>query len=251
MSKEIQVVNNSMEVAPAQQGDQFLAVIAAAARDPQVDVAKMAALLELKERIDAKQAEIEFNQAMTRLQPRLPRVKKNGKIDLGRGNPIPFAKWEDVDFIIRPILAEQGFTLSFSSKPAPNGVLMVCTLSHAAGHSRSSEMLLPPDAGPGRNALQAIGSARSYGKRYLTLDILNIVTEGEDDDGNKAFPLTGDQVEKVRTLMDACEMDPASKRKFLEFAGASTIETIQRHRFNDVMEALRKKHRQKQQGAAQ
>lgn len=243
MSDGAVVVHGGGQVAKCDQPrDEVLAVIAAAARDPNVDVAKMEALLGLKERIDAKAAEIEFNRAMTRMQPRLPRIKKNGKIDLGRGNPIAFAKWEDVDTIIRPILAEEGFTLSFSSTAVEKGVNMICTLAHAAGHSKSSEMLLPPDAGPGRNALQAIGSSRSYGKRYLTIDMLNIITEGADDDGRATGFLTTEQADKVRTMMDACEMDAESRKRFLVYADAQSVESIQKHRFDDVMEALRKKH---------
>jgi len=108
---------------------------------------------------------------------------------------------------------------------------------------------LPPDTGPGRNALQAIGSAHSYGKRYLTLDMLNIITEGEDSDGSKAYPLTAEQLNNVRSMVDACELKGQPLKSFLTFAGAATVEMIQQHRYEDVMQALRKKQKQMQGGA--
>ena len=126
---------------------------------------------------------------------------------------------------------------------------MTCTVSHILGHSKSSQMQLPPDTGPGRNALQAIGSAHSYGKRYLTLDMLNIITEGEDSDGGKAYPLTSEQLNNVRSMVDACELKGQPLKAFLTFAGAASVEMIQQHRYDDVMQALRKKQKQ-MQGAA-
>jgi hypothetical protein len=225
-----------------------LDIIAQAARDPAVDVAKLTALLELKERIDRLDAEKEFNQAFSQLQLKLPRVKKNGTIELGGKGKIAFAKWEDVMEVLQPFLTTYGFSLSFTSQPVPSGVLMTCALTHQAGHSRQSVVQLPPDNGPGRNALQAIRSSSSYGKRGLTLDILNIVTEGADDDAHRAFPLTADQLNNVRNMVDACELKGNILKAFLNFAEAGSVETIQQRDYDRVMEALRKKFEQKQKG---
>ena len=228
----------------------IMEIIAAVAANPDADVAKMRELLALKLDVERRDAEIAFNQAMARLQPRLPRVKKNGSIDFGGGKPaMKFARWEDIDTAIRPLLTEEGFSLSFTGQPTPTGVIMTCTVSHILGHSKSSQMQLPPDTGPGRNALQAIGSAHSYGKRYLTLDMLNIITEGEDSDGGKAYPLTSEQLNNVRSMVDACELKGQPLKAFLTFAGAASVEMIQQHRYDDVMQALRKKQKQ-MQGAA-
>lgn len=218
------------------------------ATDDRVSVEKLAGLMGLQERAEAREAERQFNAAFARLQAKLPRVKKNGTIDLGKGKPIPFAKWEDVDSVIRPILSSEGFALSFTSKPASAGVLMTAILTHEMGHSRESEMQLPPDAGPGRNALQAIGSSHSYGKRYLTFDLLNLVCEGEDTDGSKAFPLTPEQRENVQNMVDACEIKGQGLGLFLKYAQAGSIEMIQQHRYEDVMQMLRAKHRKQCEG---
>jgi hypothetical protein len=236
------------EIAPA---DSLLSVIAAAARDTSVDVGKMTALLDFKERVEAKEAEKAFNQAFARIQLKTPRVKKDGCIDFGSGkSKIPFATWENVDAVMRPLLHAEGFAQSFRSKATASGACLVLVVTHAQGHCETSEMQLPADTGPGRNQLQACGSAMSYCKRYLTLEFWNVVTEGQDDDAKKAFPLNADQLNNVISMVDACELSAAAVKSFLAFAHADSLETIQQHRYDDVMVALKKKLSQKQEAHA-
>lgn len=223
-----------------------LEIIAAAARDPEVDVAKLSALMDLQERHEARNAEMEFNKAFSAMQPMLPRIKKNGSINLGSGKPMSFAKWEDIDFVVRPILTDHGFTLSFTSEPTDKGVLMVAHLSHSLGHSRVSKMQLPPDTGPGRNALQAIGSTQSYGKRYLTAGILNLVFEGMDNDGNSAGFITQQQADSIRTLMAEIGMDkdPMATSKFLTLVNSKAVNEIHSAVYKTAITLLESKRRQ-------
>ena len=241
----------SVEIVKAEESQaeplSVMSVIARAAQDPRVDVAKMAALLELQERITAKEAEIAFNRAFAQASKRLPKVVKRGLID-PKGSKIPFAKYEDLDAALRPIEAEFGFTRSFCSQPTPTGVLMVVTLRHDAGHSERSTMQLPSDPGPGRNGLQAIGSARSYGKRYLTFDVWNIITQGEDDDATAVGYITDGQMGTIVDMLAACgiDKDEARRSQFLKFAGAKIVGEIKAADYDRVMVALRAELRKKQ-----
>lgn len=187
---------------------------AALARDPAVDVSKLDALLQMAERIEKRNAEREFIAAFARLSADLPRVKKNGTIELGKDKDgkargsIPFARWEDMDKIIRPLMVREGFTLSFDSAPRQGeggGLIVTGTLMHRDGHTRTASIPLPLDGGPGRNNLQAMGSSLSYGKRYTAEMLLNIVREGEDDDGKAggARYITADQAEELRKYLKA------------------------------------------------
>ncbi len=223
-----------------------LEIIAAAARDPEVDVAKLSALMDLQERHEARNAEMEFNKAFSQMQPMLPRIRKNGSIDLGKGKPMSFARWEDIDFVVRPILTDHGFTLSFTSEPTAAGVLMVAHLSHSLGHSRVSKMQLPPDTGPGRNALQAIGSTQSYGKRYLTAGILNLVFQGMDDDGNSVGFITQQQSDSIMDLMKEIGMDkdPGATSKFLTLVNAKAVREIHKEVYKTAITLLESKRRQ-------
>ncbi len=44
-------------------------------------------------------------------------------------------------------------------------------------------MVLPADTGPGRNAIQARGSAKSYLERYTATAILGLAAQDADKDG--------------------------------------------------------------------
>src|ERR1700689_2662062 len=94
----------------------MLAAIVTLARDPAVDVTKLEALLKMQEQMVARQAEVAFTRALSELPP--IRVKKNGTVELGQGKgSYPFARWEDIDLVIGPLLTERGFRLIFDSAP--------------------------------------------------------------------------------------------------------------------------------------
>ena len=163
----------------------LLEVIARAATDERVNIDKMTALLAMQERIMAKQALDEFNEAMTALNERCEmRVGKAGVASLGGKGSYRFAKWEDMDAVIRPAMRELGLRFSFDSHQTSDGKLKITgTLHHRGGHKEEASIYLPIDTGPGRNPLQQVGSTTSYGKRYCVELLLNVVREDEDDDG--------------------------------------------------------------------
>jgi hypothetical protein len=216
----------------------LLSAIVGMARDPTVDVAKLDALLHMQERMEAREAEREFAAAFGRLSADLPRVKKNGTIDLGvdkqsgkaRGQ-LPFARWEDVDTVIRPIMTREGFTLSFDSEPRPGeggGLIVTGKLMHRDGHVRTASIPLALDTGPGRNNLQAQGSTLSYGKRYCAEMLLNIVREGEDDDGKRGSTkfITPEQVEELVAL---CKQAKRQEMQIVERLSQGTL-----HAFHEI-----------------
>jgi hypothetical protein len=222
----------------------LLSVIAAAARDPQVDVAKMTALLNLKERIDAKQAEIAFNADFAAAKLEMPRVGKHGVIDMGTKGKMPFALYEDLDSVIRPIEARHGFARTFSTEASDQaGIKMTCRIIHRGGHSICSTRFMPPDPGPGRNAMQAIGSASSYAKRYLTLDIWDIVTIGADDNGRAVGFIDEAQYSSIIDMIAACEMNAESTKKFCAFMEVASVREINKADFEKAMNKLRDKRR--------
>lgn len=172
----------------------LLSVIARAASDPAVDVSKMETLLRMQKELMADQARAQFNQAFARLQLKLPRVKKNGEVryPVNKNNPdgpkkkaFSYAKYEDIDELIRPLLNEEGFSLTYTTEPQQNGtILIIGTLLHVGGHEKKASIgPLPLDTSGGKNNLQAANSTFSYGKRYTETMLLNLVFEGDDDDG--------------------------------------------------------------------
>jgi hypothetical protein len=158
------------------------------AKDPQVDVEKLERLIGMQERIMLLQSKAAFDAAFAELQADLPTIAERAKTNNGRYAPL-----EDIVEAIRPVLRAHGFALSHRTEwPDNHLVKVIGVLSHRQGHSRESEFLSAADVSGNKNAVQALGSTVSYGRRYTTKDLLNIVTRGEDDDarrsGNAALP---------------------------------------------------------------
>lgn len=243
-----QAVTAKPELPVAAAPGTILAAILELARDPALDVPKFEALLTMQERAERRQAEIEFNQAFSRLSGKLPRVKKNGRVELGQGRgSYPFARWEDCDRIIRPLMEEEGFALSFDSQPREGGGLIITgTLLHRNGHTRSASMPLPLDAGPGRNALQASGSTLSYGRRYVAELLLNIVRESDDDDGVAAAgePITPAQLAELSAAMTEAGF---REQAMLDLLGVTALAEIRRNQLAIARNAIAMRQRQRKQ----
>jgi hypothetical protein len=196
MSRAIEV---SKQTAPAlsepvSESTAIIQVIERAAANPNVDIDKMERLLQMHERIVERNAKAAYASSLAAMQPHLPVITEKGKIivrDKVTKEVIQstgYALWEDINEAIRPILSEYGFALSFKTGIAPDGKITVTgILSHREGHQEETTMALPHDSTGSKNAVQAVGSSTSYGKRYTASALLNITSRGEDDDGNKAI----------------------------------------------------------------
>lgn len=154
-------------------------VVERLAANPSVDVVKLERIIALQERILAHQAKAAFDAAFAALQGDLPVVVERGKTDKAK-----YATLEDIIETARPILARHHFSLSHRTEWPGNGLVkIVGILAHEQGHEKTSEFLTAADTSGSKNAVQALGSAMSYGRRYTTLDLLGIVTRWQDDDG--------------------------------------------------------------------
>ena len=240
-------MNEVTRATPAQGfGDALMRVLT----DPQIPADKLQIVLQVQERLVAEQRREAFQAAFVAMAARMPQVNKNGTVELVKeGRKIgayKFAKWEDMDVVLRPILAEFGFALTFAETPTKNGgsIQLRGELMHLAGHSISSERSMPPDTGPGRNALQAQGSAISYAKRYLAEELCNIVRKGQDDDGLSATskPITADQAKELRELLKAIKTKPETFLR-LFVTGCDSVEEIQTRDFPRLVNALKEKQR--------
>lgn len=238
MKTELTVQNTAL-VEHQPQGNTYLQLIAAAVSDERVSPEKLQALFTLKQAVDADEARKEFSRAFAQMAAEMPRVRKDGTISKGDKGSIPFATWDNVDKVIRPILQKHGFSLRFATRMADGAEVMTAVLSHVGGHSESSETRVKPDPGPGRNDTQAWGSGRSYTKRYLTLDLLNIVTVKEDDDGRASGAISEDQANNIHDLIAETEMPDARRKAFLKMFGVADVAAIQHYDYDKAVALLK------------
>lgn len=156
----------------------LIAVIGKAATDQGVDVEKMQAMLGMQERIMDKSAESSFNQSMVAALSEIPSFEESTA-----GHNFKYAPFEQINKIVKPILAKHGLFVNFTTNFQDGGVYVTAIVTHKDGHREQSTGLFPFDKSGSKNDIQAVGSAISYGKRYMQNALLNITTHGEDDDG--------------------------------------------------------------------
>lgn len=168
-------------------------------------------LAAMKERAEARQAEAAFNEAMARVQAKLPIVLHDAENTHTRSS---YAKLEAILASCKPVWLAEGFSLSFGELPgARDGwVRTECCCRHSGGHSVKSYVDLPQDGKGAKggassmNEVQAVLSTGTYAERRLTIRAFNIVVAGEDLDGNKPDgELTGPQIETLNNLLTELE----------------------------------------------
>lgn len=177
------------DLMPAQAGDGFTAMVERVARDPGVDVAKLERLLAMQERVLDREAKAAFDAGFSLLQPDLPEIDERGRIVVRGETRATYARLEDIQAAIKPILATHGFAIRHRTEwPAdkPGIIRIVGILSHRQGHSEESAFEAPMDKSEYRTDVQSQGSTVSYGRRYTTIDLLNITTRKVDNDGATA-----------------------------------------------------------------
>ena len=158
--------------------NQFVTVIERLATDPNSDLSKLEKMMDMQERVLDKQAEQAFAASMAAMQSEMPRV-----FELAQGHNLTYARLEDINDTIRPVLEKHGFCVTFATNQDDlKAVKVTAICSHKLGAKQETSLILPLDTSGSKNAVQAVGSTVSYGKRYTMCALLNIST-GNDNNG--------------------------------------------------------------------
>ncbi|MGA9854294.1 MAG: ERF family protein [Gammaproteobacteria bacterium] len=227
----------------------ILSLIAKAASDPNVDVAKMDKLLDMQERLLTKNSEGAFSVAMNRAQEQMGRISTDASNPQTHSKYVTYGK---LDKVLRPIYTGAGFSLSFGTQdcPLPEHVRVICYVSHVGGCTRIYQHDVPCDGkgAKGNDVMtktHAGGAAIAYGKRYLLSMIFNIAI-GEDTDGNPP-PATLPRIsEKQAADLEALITEAgANKAAFLKYIKVARIEDIAAQAYSNAVAALEQKRKAK------
>jgi len=223
---EVILQNNQQIVCGETQA--VLSMIERVVLNPDADMDKLAKMMDMQERILNRNAKQAFTADLAAMQAELPLVGKAGE----GHNKAKYARLEDINEAIRPTLQKYGFAVTFRTKQTDKTLTVMAILSHKLGHSEDTDLILPLDTSGSKNAVQAIGSTVSYGKRYALCAILNIST-GDDTDGNlpiaaqESIYITEDDVFEI---IDELTNKRIKKEEFLLAAGLSSISLIHKDR---------------------
>ncbi|PHR83135.1 ERF family protein [Henriciella sp.] len=187
---------------------ELMQVIAQAARDPQVDVNKMQALLQMKREEEDRDAQRLFNRAFVACKKEVRPVYRNKYNEQTKSK---YADGTAVADVIDPVQEEHGFSISYSTaQSARDGYYKIIgKLIHEEGHTELYEADIPEDktgikGTANKTDTHAFGSSMTYGRRYLKLLIWDLVVK--DDDGQRAGmesqgTMTTQQVQHLKKLI--------------------------------------------------
>ena len=227
------------EIEPNANG--IMQIINRAAMDPNFDVAKLSALLDVKERWDANEAKKAFIVAKAAFKEIAPGIDKNKKVGFGK-TEYKHATLDNVAMIVAPVMGQHGLSYSWETEQDESGIKVTCVLTHVQGHSESVSLRADPDTSGSKNNIQAIGSTVTYLERYTLLAALGMATTGQDNDGagSAATPITNEQKDTIIALMKEVGADTG---KFLNFLGVAAIDQLGSNRYDEAINALKTKQK--------
>ena len=217
-------------------GATLLAIIQQASQQPDLDIAKMQQLMELKREWDKDRAAEAYAAAISDFQRKCPQIHKGRKP--GSGPTYTYASYDDVMVVAGPILAECGIAVTFSQEQVEKSLKVTCRL-RVGTHAEDHTFVVPvPDMRV--NDTQKFGAALSYAKRYALCGALNIVTTDEDTDASNLSMNTITEEQAIQ-LQEWIDSTGADKAKFLAFLKVERLADLPASKFANAMEALQKK----------
>jgi len=170
------------------------------------DIAALEKVIELHNSQQDREAHREFESAFVVMQGDLPKVAATRHNNQTNSD---FAKLEDIDKVVKPILKEHGFATRYQTHQNDEKGLVTatCILSYKNGHSERNSVSMPVDdkgikGTVNKTQTHGTASALSYAKRYAKCGVLDIAIG--DDDGNAAGGeprITSEQQSILLTLL--------------------------------------------------
>jgi hypothetical protein len=154
------------------------------------NVAAVGEIVKLYERMEDKKAEREFTAAFVKLQADMRGIKGTKPVKNKDGTVrYKYAPFEEIMEVVSPKLEAHGFTVTFSTEFDEKRLVKSCTLSHAAGHSKTNKFAVRIGSGPPASSeSQADGAASTYAKRFALCDALNIQIDRDTDARSEGAP---------------------------------------------------------------
>jgi len=217
-----------------------------------LDVDKLARLVEMQERAMERDARAQFFDAMSEFQRKCPPIRKTSAARTSpEGGKIlyTFAALDEIARTINPILAGVGLSYSWDSTVTGDdkgaSLVCVCTVRHKAGHTVTATFGCPVAGTNMMSGAQKAASALTYARRQSLVQALGLTTTDDDDDGrdggaSDGTPVSDDQALNLHELIDAVGADRA---KFLAFFKVADLGQIPAARYGEATRMLEAKRK--------
>lgn len=212
----------------------------------------LAKLIELKDKIERRNAELQYAGALARFQQECPPVPPDAEMAhlqrVGRDGVKRAVKYATIQGLrdhMTPYLIANGFSLHFPGGSTEGEMLTAsCELTHANGHSRTSKFTLPTrSASPAMSPQQAYEAAYSFACRIALRSVTGVRVASDDvqaEQESDPTTITEEQVANLAALLDEVKMD---RQKFLAWQGVSALSEIPARRYARAVAAVEAKRK--------
>lgn len=223
--------------------DPFIQMVERLSQVPDLNPDTVQKFLDMQMQVRDRNAKEAFYEAMNRVQKNLPAVLPNSR---NEQTSSAYADLKAVSNAIKPVYAAEGFSASFwEGKPVRDGYIRVeGLLRHRDGHSEPYSLELPPDKAGikgqvNKTDVHAAGSTFTYGRRYLTCMMFDVVV-GPDTDGNAPKePISEEQVADLEALITEIGLPPSRKAKFMNLYRIKSLEQMAADDYDDAIQNLK------------
>jgi hypothetical protein len=185
MSEALEVIRDDKELARPSASDPESIVRYALDHGASVDVIER--MMAIRRELNAENAKREFETALAAFQSECPViVKEKGVPDRAGNICYKYAPFEAIAAQIRPYLQKHGFNYTFDTdiKSEPGWVVVVCNVTHKAGHTRASTAKFPLGTKTAiMSDTQQFSAALTFANRRCLQNAFGLVVAGEDMDG--------------------------------------------------------------------
>ena len=222
---------------PAVAADNQAAILMAAIQNG-ASPEQLQALVDLQKEMRREASRMAFYEALSAVRGAALKLRRNKQATGGTKHK--YATLDNILDAIGPVMSDNGLSVRHKTETAPDGRITVsCIVAHRGGYEDSTSLSAMPDSGPGRNAIQSVGSTVTYLRRYTLESLLGLAEAGDDDDGTGATQtISAIQYEEITRLLNQTESDVP---KFLGWLGVDSVAAIPASRYVQAKQALEKK----------
>lgn len=201
-------------------------------------------LVDLYERLEAKNAKRQFAEDLTGFQGECPPIpkKSTARIATKSGSQFSYqyAELDVIASVIRPFMTKCGFSYTWDSSVEGDRIACTCTLQHRGGHQQSARFEAPIDKSMVVNDTQKYAAALTYAKRQSLIQILGLTTCDPDPDGAQGATVSQEQ---ARTLKAKITEIGVNEQRFLAIYDIKSVTELPADLYNAAIRALEMKRR--------
>ena len=206
-------------------------------------------MMDLQAKHEAHEARKLYVVAMAAFKANPPEIAKDKTVSYEVGNSTTkysHASLANAAEKINKALSVHQLSASWKTTQDNGNITVICSITHAAGHSEDTSLTAGPDKTGSKNSIQAIGSTISYLQRYTLLALTGLAAHDQDDDGNLAGKdpekdpehINADQVTEINDLIKETGTD---EKLFLKWCNSESVEVIWAKSYDLVKAELKKK----------